>query len=109
MKFFGDFGHPEMEHIPVPVGEVCLNCSETVADGDSGTTMPFMDEKGWREAAYHAECFVMNIFGTAEHMRHECTCFGGSVQELSDKLTRRQHAKAAMKAFYEKFGPQAHA
>ena len=64
---------------PTPVGEVCeLGCGEPIAEGDSGTWMPFADRDAPRMIPMHIECWLRMTLGCLSHLEGRCSCFGGT-------------------------------
>lgn len=67
--WFGQsWGAPACEpedHIPVPVGSLCLQCKEPILVHDQGVTMPLVSLEGeeyvTRSLAYHLDCWLKHI------------------------------------------------
>jgi len=95
MKFFGPVrAHDDVEEVPTPVGEVCADCDEAVAEGDSGFVIPHLEATSSCERAHHRECFLRHIFGSVGHQQGKCYCFGGT-EEDPPGMTKREAARAA--------------
>lgn len=103
MKTFGQYRHEsgEVEHIAVPVGEVCLRCEEPIAETDSGVTMPYYGKRGTPpvERAIHVECHIRSFVGSVAHQEMRCPCYGGIDDEVNDGMSRREAARAAVDLF----------
>lgn len=61
------------ERVEVPVGELCLFCSEAIEEGDRGELMASVD--GVR--AVHIECIFRQVMGGPAHLQGTCLCQGG--------------------------------
>lgn len=72
---------------------VCDWC-DTEVEADS---VHKMDASGH---SFHRECLLRIVVGNVEHQRGECSCFGGTDPEETDK---RESAKQATEEF-EKHG-----
>lgn len=46
----------------------------------------------------HEECAVRVVMGSVPHQMQQCSCYGGTMEEPTDK-TRRQNALAALAYF----------
>lgn len=95
--FFGDrWGAPAFEdavEVDVPVGAVCLMCTEGVAPTDSGTFTSYLAGAGEASLeAVHIECWLRSLVGCLSHLQHRCSCYGGSEHEG----TTREDARAVM-------------
>lgn len=64
----------DAERVPVPVGELCLFCDESIAEDDRGELMGYSG--GMR--AVHIECTFRQSVGGPAHLLGTCTCQGGS-------------------------------
>ncbi len=95
MKGFGDKCNPDLEQTPVPVGQLCADCDEPFAEGDSGIwlnndTLP-----------QHLECFMRQILGSVAHQRKRCACYGGPEEEDMPGFSPRQAALAAFAEYQQ--------
>lgn len=54
---------PVFESISVPLGLVCLECSEHFTPADQGLVMPWETEDGLASCACHLKCFIENVIG----------------------------------------------
>lgn len=100
MRWFGQpYGAPyeaDTEPAPVPVGDRCHWCGESVCEADSGLLVPYYDGKGPpRELPYHYACHFRRIVGGLNHQLGQCTCCGGTEEPDPPGLTRRQAAELA--------------
>lgn len=57
--------------VPTPVGKKCLHCEEAIEEGDFGSLMPFISEKGSLIVPAHHECSLLGIVG---HLMGVCRC-----------------------------------
>lgn len=64
--------------MPVPVGEVCVHCSELVDAGDRGVLCPTAEMVDGRVVAatrpVHVECWVRMGVGGPAHLMGVCAC-----------------------------------
>lgn len=99
MRFFGQPWGPAAEDrslmIKTPVGEVCRDCGETIAEGDLGCVEPHVLNDGHIVGARHRECFLRLVFGSVGHQLHLCPCYGGQFEDPPE-MTRREAARAAV-------------
>lgn len=63
------------EETAMPIGMECMWCAEPIAEGDSGITIPYLAEPGWRVAANHIECWLRQVMGSVDHLEHRCSCY----------------------------------
>jgi hypothetical protein len=83
---------------PTPVGEQCIYCPDTIAEGDQGLIYGAHTDKGGHLAPAHRECVVRSVLGSVQHLQGRCICFGGTVDE-SDQFrwgTFREQGRASM-------------
>ena len=98
MKRFGSMPeHSELESVEVPVGQACARCGEGFVEGDSGVTIPHMEETV-EERPWHRECFLRTIFGSVAHQKGKCSCFGGEGED-DPSLSAREAAKASVRHY----------
>lgn len=82
--------------IPTPTGMICDACGESFLDGEQGCIMPGVNKDNELfTAAWHRECFMRTITGSAAHQLGKCSCYGGDGED-DPKLTKREQARAAM-------------
>ena len=97
MRWFGtSWGAPLNEdcpQVPVPVGAMCLWCSEIVAEHETGVIYS-------NGPVAHFECFLRQTYGSVGHQRGLCSCNGGpgTMNDPPD-MTKRQAARAAVYEF----------
>ncbi len=101
MLFFGQRwdapAFDEATEVPVPVGETCLMCEETVEQGDSGIITPYMDARGGtRSSPIHLECHLRSIVGSVAHLEGRCSCVTGRAADDRTGGTRREDARAVL-------------
>lgn len=73
--------------IPTPVGETCLDCDESIEQGDRGFRQLYVGGDGTSHwCYYHHECSIRSVLGSAKHQRGEYP-------------TRREAARAALAEF----------
>ena len=91
MKYFGESWRAPVckEQVPTPIGELCLFCDESIADGDHGL---FANET----QPVHRECFIRQVSGSVGHQKGMCSCYGGN-EDDPEGMTKRQAAIAACK------------
>lgn len=65
----------------------CPHCGEEIRIDESAA-----------DGAWHHECLIRSIAGSAAHQLHECTCYGGT-REDPPGMTPRQAAKLAYETF----------
>lgn len=86
----------KLRHVPTPVGEPCLTCSEAIADGDRGTFVTLIPAEGPpRKVAVHVECELLGVTG---HTFGVCACAGYDTTSRSAALvllSRINTARAA--------------
>ena len=104
MKFFGRRAacpDNDVPLVPVPVGETCAHCHETIVAGDDGWWVPYLGSPGEpRELAFHHACHLRGIIGSVAHQKRLCSCYvPGSTCGDDPKLTRRKAAEAARDEF----------
>lgn len=87
----------EGPHVPTPVGQLCLWCTEAIEDGDAGVVMPCVREMGAAATLEpeHRDCFIRSTIGSLGHLRGQCSCYGGD-QEDPPGMTMREAATAAV-------------
>lgn len=92
---------------PTPVGDHCMYCSEIIAAGESGITMPYMRDAHLKpeRAPAHIECFLRSIIGSVAHQQHRCSCYGGT-EDDSDARSYREQAREAMAWLMEHRGQE---
>jgi hypothetical protein len=110
LSYFG-YDNPNLERVATPVGVVCLWCDETIRADDQGLIMRGvgLPEKfsrgltpGW--VAYHLECNLRSIFGSADcqtrgkHVRGSCI-------DVREGQTKREAAKEAVEVWERKHAP----
>jgi len=88
----------ETEHVATPVGRLCLDCGEPIAEEDDGVLIPTIAETVTIEPS-HLNCHLRGIVGSVAHQMKLCSCYGGSAKD-QHSLTRRQAADAAVDYFY---------
>lgn len=103
----------EAEEVAVPVGTLCLRCSEAIEASDQGVVMPLTlhptqvsayeaykigdamagVEVSWISTAQHREC---NLIGLVGHMVGVCSCTGYDTvsREAAREAQRRVEAGA---------------
>ena len=69
---------------------ICAYCTEPVLD-----TEDYVDGASQR---FHRECMFRAVAGSAAHLLHECTCYGGT-REDPPGMTLRQAAVLAYDTF----------
>lgn len=95
----------EADHIPTPVGSICLYCEEPIEEGDSGVTTPYIDAgTNVHMAAVHVECHLRQGLGGVNHIEGRCLCCGGDQDPDPPGLTAREAAIAAVAAFERREG-----
>lgn len=67
---------------------LCAYCTEDLEAGNP------VDEY----CVMHEECSVRAIMGSVPHQMQQCSCYGGTMEEATDKTTR-QNALAAFAYF----------
>jgi hypothetical protein len=82
----------DRKRIPIPVGEECLWCDETIEDGDRGESMVAVaaepNGKVMGRLRYaHAECMLRQVVGGPAHLLGKCTC------QVDLGMTRREAAR----------------
>jgi hypothetical protein len=96
VKVFGG-EHPDLESIPVPVGELCFHCEEVIAEGERGFSSMYMGERGSRRIYFHRDCFLRGISGSVAHIQHKCSCYvPGASEGDPPGMTKREAARAAV-------------
>lgn len=124
LHWFGShWGAPmcnQSAHIATPAGHVCEWCEHPIEADDRGVVVEAAgpgDEGGLRLSeggvaaggpgkpvrAYHLECHLRTVLGSAGHIERRCTCFGGE-DEDPPGLTKREAAHAAVAAFERRHG-----
>ena len=99
MKWFGEQPTSSNEEkVPVPVGACCAWCEEKFVANESGVVIPHVDDNTVQNLPYHSECSLRFIVGSLGHVLGECQCFGGDMDDPPN-MTKRESAKAAIKAF----------
>lgn len=90
--------------VPTPVGMPCCWCDEPFVAGDYGLWMPTYLSETMQYQPWHRECFMRTIFGSAEHQRQECRCYGASETKCDGALvlSKREEAKRAVEIFEAK-------
>lgn len=68
----------DAQQVPTPVGELCLECQEPIAEGEQGVVMPLIYEAdgapAMRYAPEHRGCMLLGVVG---HIAGTCFCHGG--------------------------------
>lgn len=63
--WFGEsWGAPVCEsaqHLPTPIGEACMFCDRSIADGDQGMTVPHYSVSGYGLGSMHLSCFLRHL------------------------------------------------
>lgn len=77
------------------VDKVCHRCKETIPAGTLFEYTPCVGCEGVTEAAYHYECFARGIIGSVGHLKKQCTCYGGTMDDPPE-MTKREAAQAAL-------------
>lgn len=73
---------------------VCLHCGESIR-----ATEPF--ERYINGPVAHKECFMRQAIGSVAHIERRCSCYVPGAFEGDDpRLTKRQAARAAVRAWY---------
>lgn len=98
MQFFGErWDAPAFEQaveVPVPVGQTCLLCTETIEAADSGIVTPYIDARGARrDSPVHIECHLRSVLGTVSHLEHRCSCVTGRKADDFTSATFREEAR----------------
>ena len=98
-KWFGaSWGAPVCEdddHVDTPVGAICLRCDEAISAEDRGFLRVHIAEGRATVRPIHLECDVRTIIGGLNHLRHTCSCCGGTDPPDPDYMTKREAALAA--------------
>jgi len=104
MQWFGQsWGAPlcgPRNHAVTPAGIACAWCDEPIDAEDSGVIYS-------NGPAMHFECFIRSFAGSVAHIERRCPCFvAGSKDHDDPGLTKREAARAAMRAWYGRFEPR---
>lgn len=84
--------YDDSDQVETPVGATCVWCDEAIAD----------DDDGWLngvDQASHRECWLRAVIGGANHITGRCSCCGGDQDPDPPGLSRREAARAAVRAF----------
>jgi hypothetical protein len=49
------------DHVPTPVGALCMRCQERIAKDDQGVTLPATGFEGMTLAHWHLDCYLKTI------------------------------------------------
>lgn len=69
MQWFGEsWGAPVcalIDHVPVPVGELCIECKDGITESDAGFIIPYLEfeKRGFTNTFFHRDCFLDSILG----------------------------------------------
>lgn len=63
--------------VEVPLGGLCLFCSDLIDSDDSGLMVDAILATGPHRAPVHIECHLRSILGPLAHLEQRCVCFGG--------------------------------
>ncbi len=77
------------------VDMVCHRCREVIAAGSLYEHTPCVGCEGVTEAGYHYECFARGIIGSVGHLKKQCSCYGGTMDDPPE-MTKREAAQAAL-------------
>jgi hypothetical protein len=67
---------------------VCLHCEEPIFDDFADPPQPM-----------HATCLARMVIGGLNHLRHLCTCCGGTLPPDPPDLSKREAARQALAYF----------
>lgn len=103
MRRFGLVGNPDLEKVETPVGDLCGWCGEAIKEGDSGVVIDHVGVK-ITPHPHHQECFLRSIIGSVGHIRRECSCWGGDMED-PEGMTKREAAIAAVEEYRKQDRP----
>jgi len=89
--------------VPTPVGAACLHCGEPIVAGDDGVVQLCImhgRRPEWRPA--HDECNLRAAIGGLAHIEGRCMCCGGTDPPDPPGMTRREAARAAVRAYRQR-------
>jgi hypothetical protein len=92
-KYEGGLWH-DCAKAETPVGAICGQCGEEIAEGDDGVLLPLFGAP--IAQAFHYACHMRALIGGLNHLRGTCTCCGGEDPPDPPEMTRRQAAEAAV-------------
>lgn len=104
MKVFGmERFFPDDVVVPVPITDRCGYCGENFISGDAGAYVPHLACGVVSDIPYHQECQTRMFVGSVAHIKGECRCaVDGSTDTDPPGMTKREAAKAAIKALQDK-------
>jgi len=80
-----------LRQAPTPLGQLCLYCTEPIADGDRGLLQPVIGAGGSAQIQpVHAECNLRSVVGSPQHLRQQCNCFRPGLPETDGRSWREQ-------------------
>lgn len=77
--------------VPTPVGELCLECGESIQEGDRGLITCLVSDEGAMMRPIHMEC---ELRATMSHCARQCECF-------TTHPSARAEALATLRVFNE--------
>jgi hypothetical protein len=72
---------------------LCKLCGELLLPGEPRSPSVFDGEE------VHLECGFRAVVGSANHILHLCSCYGGKAPHDSPKMSKREEARHALKVF----------
>lgn len=99
-RYFGEPFSPacsDLERVEPPIGLPCGWCSEGIAKEDRGYMILKLDSGVSFYAPYHENCFLRSVFGSVNHQKRKCLCYGGTDNESDPmELSKREAANVAV-------------
>jgi hypothetical protein len=104
MMWFGQLAPGATSDFPqvaTPTGEACMWCDEAIAETDNGVIIPHLGKENTTAQPWHIECFTRSLVGGVNHLRRQCTCFGGSLTADPPGLSRREAAILSLRHYHK--------
>lgn len=87
----------DARRVPVPVGQLCTNCPETVDASDSGLLIWTIRQDSLGYEPVHIECWLRAIVGSRDHLKGQCSCTGSRQHaDYDDEQSIRDDARATL-------------
>jgi hypothetical protein len=77
------------------LGLLCHRCGEPFTPSEYGYVSDCLEADGWTCIAFHRECRLRMVIGSAGHLLRQCSCYGGDLEDPPN-LSIREAAQAAV-------------
>jgi hypothetical protein len=92
---------PPHDVLPKSEDDSCFYCEEAVFDSPSLIWVPNLGGPGEQpeRKPWHAECMSRSIIGGLNHLKCQCSCYGGTEPPDPPEMTRHEAALAAVEYY----------